>query len=235
MSRLLRALLLRGGRRHRHGHARSRSSRSRRSRGSARRAGLILAVQELGLARHQARRLGGAARGVAAAARLGRGAGRVRADGGRVRLGLGRDARRRRAATATAGCSTGRSGSSRTPAWPGCTPCSRRPTPDAGHDGISAFIVEADTPGFEVARLEEKLGICGSTTGELVFDGCRVPGEATCSATRARASGSRCGSSTARAPASRRRRSGSRRARPTTRSSTPARGRRWAGRSRSTS
>ena len=31
--------------------------------------------------------------------------------------------------------------------------------PDAGHDGISAFIVEADTPGFEVARLEEKLGI----------------------------------------------------------------------------
>ena len=32
-----------------------------------------------------------------------------------------------------------------------------------------------DTPGFEVARLEEKMGIAGSTTGELVFDGCRVP------------------------------------------------------------
>src|SRR6188474_3986640 len=47
--------------------------------------------------------------------------------------------------------------------------------PDAGHDGISAFLVEAGTPGFEVARLEEKLGIAGSTTGELVFDGCRVP------------------------------------------------------------
>jgi alkylation response protein AidB-like acyl-CoA dehydrogenase len=47
--------------------------------------------------------------------------------------------------------------------------------PDAGHDGISAFLVEADTPGFEVARLEEKLGISGSTTGELVFDGCRIP------------------------------------------------------------
>ena len=47
--------------------------------------------------------------------------------------------------------------------------------PDAGHAGISAFLVEADTPGFEVARLEEKLGIAGSTTGELVFDGCRVP------------------------------------------------------------
>ena len=47
--------------------------------------------------------------------------------------------------------------------------------PDAGHAGISAFLVESDTPGFEVARLEEKLGIAGSTTGELVFDGCRVP------------------------------------------------------------
>ena len=47
--------------------------------------------------------------------------------------------------------------------------------PEAGHDGISAFVVEADTPGFEVARLEPKMGISGSTTGELVFDGCRVP------------------------------------------------------------
>ena len=47
--------------------------------------------------------------------------------------------------------------------------------PGAGHAGISAFLVEADTPGFEVARLESKLGISGSTTGELVFDGCRVP------------------------------------------------------------
>ena len=47
--------------------------------------------------------------------------------------------------------------------------------PEAGHAGISAFLVEAGTPGFEVARLEEKLGIAGSTTGELVFDGCRVP------------------------------------------------------------
>jgi alkylation response protein AidB-like acyl-CoA dehydrogenase len=46
---------------------------------------------------------------------------------------------------------------------------------DAGHAGISAFLVEADTPGFEVARLEPKLGISGSTTGELTFDGCRIP------------------------------------------------------------
>ena len=47
--------------------------------------------------------------------------------------------------------------------------------PDAGHSGISAFVVEAGTPGFEVARLEPKMGISGSTTGELTFDGARVP------------------------------------------------------------
>jgi alkylation response protein AidB-like acyl-CoA dehydrogenase len=47
--------------------------------------------------------------------------------------------------------------------------------PEAGHDGISAFLVESGTPGFEVARLEPKMGIAGSTTGELVFSGARVP------------------------------------------------------------
>jgi alkylation response protein AidB-like acyl-CoA dehydrogenase len=47
--------------------------------------------------------------------------------------------------------------------------------PTAGHAGISAFVVEAGTPGFEVTRLEPKMGISGSTTGELAFDGCRIP------------------------------------------------------------
>src|SRR5229473_418732 len=47
--------------------------------------------------------------------------------------------------------------------------------PDLGHPGISAFVVEADTPGFEVARIEPKMGIKGSTTGELVFEDARVP------------------------------------------------------------
>jgi alkylation response protein AidB-like acyl-CoA dehydrogenase len=47
--------------------------------------------------------------------------------------------------------------------------------PHAGHSGISAFAVEADTPGFEVTRLEPKLGISGSTTGELAFSDMRVP------------------------------------------------------------
>jgi alkylation response protein AidB-like acyl-CoA dehydrogenase len=46
---------------------------------------------------------------------------------------------------------------------------------EAGHSGISAFLVESDAPGFAVSRLEPKMGIAGSTTGELVFDACRVP------------------------------------------------------------
>src|SRR5690348_11550144 len=45
----------------------------------------------------------------------------------------------------------------------------------AGHDGISAFVVESDTPGFEVGRIEPKMGIKGSTTGELFFNDCRIP------------------------------------------------------------
>jgi alkylation response protein AidB-like acyl-CoA dehydrogenase len=46
--------------------------------------------------------------------------------------------------------------------------------PSSGHSGISAFVVEADTPGFEVARLEPKMGISGSTTGELTFENARI-------------------------------------------------------------
>jgi alkylation response protein AidB-like acyl-CoA dehydrogenase len=49
--------------------------------------------------------------------------------------------------------------------------------PEAGHSGISAFVVEASTPGFEVGRIEPKMGIKGSTTGEIFFDDCRVPAE----------------------------------------------------------
>ncbi|HEX7949174.1 MAG TPA: acyl-CoA dehydrogenase family protein [Candidatus Limnocylindrales bacterium] len=44
-----------------------------------------------------------------------------------------------------------------------------------GSPEISAFIVPADTPGFSVGRLEEKLGLHASATGELAFDGARVP------------------------------------------------------------
>jgi len=49
---------------------------------------------------------------------------------------------------------------------------------EAGHSrGISAFVVEADRPGFSVGKLEHKLGIRGSPTGQPIFDGVRVPGE----------------------------------------------------------
>jgi alkylation response protein AidB-like acyl-CoA dehydrogenase len=53
--------------------------------------------------------------------------------------------------------------------------CFAKTDKSAGHDGISAFVVEADTPGFKVGRIEPKLGIKGSTTGELFFDECRIP------------------------------------------------------------
>jgi alkylation response protein AidB-like acyl-CoA dehydrogenase len=48
--------------------------------------------------------------------------------------------------------------------------------PGAGYRGITAFLVEAGTPGFTVGRKEDKLGIRASSTGELVFEECRVPG-----------------------------------------------------------
>jgi alkylation response protein AidB-like acyl-CoA dehydrogenase len=53
-------------------------------------------------------------------------------------------------------------------------------TKSAGSGGeggaeISAFIVPADTPGFSIGRLEEKMGLHASATGELIFDAARVP------------------------------------------------------------
>jgi alkylation response protein AidB-like acyl-CoA dehydrogenase len=49
--------------------------------------------------------------------------------------------------------------------------------PETGHRGISAFAVEADVPGLEIGRIEPKMGIKGSTTGEVFLNGCRVPAE----------------------------------------------------------
>ena len=48
---------------------------------------------------------------------------------------------------------------------------------DAGKKGISAFIVETDTPGYEVIRVEEKLGIKSSDTCQLAFTDMRIPAE----------------------------------------------------------
>lgn len=43
------------------------------------------------------------------------------------------------------------------------------------HKGISAFIVEKNFPGFAVGKVEKKLGICASSTSEIILDNCEVP------------------------------------------------------------
>lgn len=45
----------------------------------------------------------------------------------------------------------------------------------AGKKGISAFVVPTDTPGYQVARLEEKMGQHSSDTAQIRFENCRVP------------------------------------------------------------
>ena len=49
--------------------------------------------------------------------------------------------------------------------------------PEAGHRGITCFIVERNFPGFQVGKKEDKLGIRASSTCELILDDCRVPAE----------------------------------------------------------
>ena len=48
---------------------------------------------------------------------------------------------------------------------------------DAGHRGITGFIVEKGTEGFTFGKKEKKLGIRSSPTTELIFENCRVPKE----------------------------------------------------------
>lgn len=49
--------------------------------------------------------------------------------------------------------------------------------PEQGHRGITAFLVEADRPGFVRGKKEPKLGIRASATSEILFEDCRVPVE----------------------------------------------------------
>ena len=49
--------------------------------------------------------------------------------------------------------------------------------PSKGTKGLSCILVEKGTPGFSVGKIEEKMGIHGSETVELIFDNCRVPKE----------------------------------------------------------
>lgn len=48
---------------------------------------------------------------------------------------------------------------------------------DAGKRGITAFIVDAETPGFTVGASEEKMGLKASKTAQIYFENCRVPAE----------------------------------------------------------
>ena len=49
--------------------------------------------------------------------------------------------------------------------------------PEKGANGISAFVVHADDPGFSVGAKERKMGIQGSPTCEIYFEDCRIPAE----------------------------------------------------------
>ena len=49
--------------------------------------------------------------------------------------------------------------------------------PAAGKKGISCFLVPTDTPGYIVARLEEKMGQHASDTAQILLENCRAPGE----------------------------------------------------------
>ena len=49
--------------------------------------------------------------------------------------------------------------------------------PSKGANGISAFVVQADDPGFSVGTKERKLGIKGSPTCEIYFEDCRIPAD----------------------------------------------------------
>jgi cyclohexane-1-carbonyl-CoA dehydrogenase len=50
-----------------------------------------------------------------------------------------------------------------------------RTSPAAGRDGLSFFLVERDTPGLSIGRIEKKLGQRGSNTAEVILDEVRVP------------------------------------------------------------
>jgi alkylation response protein AidB-like acyl-CoA dehydrogenase len=49
--------------------------------------------------------------------------------------------------------------------------------PSAGYKGITAFVVERNTPGFTIGKKEDKLGIRASSTCELILEDCKVPKE----------------------------------------------------------
>jgi alkylation response protein AidB-like acyl-CoA dehydrogenase len=136
--------------------------------------GLLLAVQELG---SLGLKLGGSA-GQKAAWLPRLAAGEVLAAYALTEAGSGSDSAAMRTTAVREGDSYVLDGSKRfitNAGVAGLYTVFAKTAPEAGHAGISAFLLEAGTPGFEVSRLEPKLGISGSTTGELVFSNARVP------------------------------------------------------------
>ena len=140
--------------------------------------GLLLAVQELG---SLGLKLGGHAtsRRQRYLPRLASGEWlcRLRADRGGLGLRLRRDAddgaaRRRRIRPRTAASASSRTRASRT-----STPSSRRPTRTPATRASPRSSSRRTRPASRSTRLEPKMGIKGSTTGELSFDDCRVPAE----------------------------------------------------------
>ena len=112
------------------------------------------------------------------AARIRRMADRLRLDRGRRRQRRGQQPDARHAATATGTCSTAASDSSPMARVANLLTVFALTDPDAGgRKGMSAFILETDTPGFAAPRIEHKMGIRGSPTAELTFDDVRVPEE----------------------------------------------------------
>ena len=59
----------------------------------------------------------------------------------------------------------------------GLSPLFANLNPDLGYKGVTAFLIERDTPGFRVGKKEDKLGIRASSTCELILDDVRVPKE----------------------------------------------------------
>ena len=134
------------------------------------------------------------------------------------RMALRRARRRRRRA-----CSTARRPGSPTAASPTSTSCSRARGEAPGARGISAFIVDAGTPGFEIAERIDV--IAPHPLARLRFADCRIPLDAAHRRAPARASRSRCARSTCSAPRWPPPRSASRAARSTRRCSARPRAR----------
>ncbi len=93
-------------------------------------------------------------------------------DAGLRRLGHEDD---RRAARATSTSSTAASASSPTAATPTSTRSIAKTDKDAGHNGISAFVVDRDLDGVTVDKKEDKLGQRASNTATISFNDVEIP------------------------------------------------------------